>query len=169
LWTGLLAEWLNVVLKWLFFGERPFWWIHESGLIRKEPLMLRQFSVSCETGPGDPSGHCMVTGAALWPVVTALTELASTHSRRLAVKLMPFVAYALLLLAVGLSRVFVLAHFPHQVVGGILAGVALGWGLQAQAPAAHSPAFFVTTALALLLGSLALRSLILAAGIDIDW
>ncbi|NWU73690.1 G6PC3 phosphatase, partial [Pterocles burchelli] len=169
LWIGLVSEWLNVVLKWFLFGERPFWWVHESGLASKEPILLRQFPVSCETGPGDPSGHCMITGAALWPLVTALTALASQHSRSLLVKLTPFCAYALLLLAVGLSRVFVLAHFPHQVVGGILAGAALGWGLQDRTPVARSAGFFMATALALLLSSLGLHSLLMATGIDIDW
>ncbi|NWQ87544.1 G6PC3 phosphatase, partial [Burhinus bistriatus] len=142
LWIGLVSEWLNVVLKWFLFGERPFWWVHESGLASRELVTLRQFPVSCETGPGDPSGHCMITGAALWPLVTALTALASRHSGSLVVKLSPFGAYALLQLAVGLSRVFVLAHFPHQVVGGILAGAALGWGLQGRAPATRTPGFF---------------------------
>ncbi|XP_074417769.1 glucose-6-phosphatase 3 [Larus michahellis] len=169
LWIGLVSEWLNVVLKWFLFGERPFWWVHESGLTRKELVTLRQFAVSCETGPGSPSGHCMITGAALWPLVTALTALASRHSRSLVVKLSPFGAYTLLLLAVGLSRIFVLAHFPHQVVGGILAGAALGWGLQGHTPATRTMGFFVAAALALLLGSLALHSLVIAAGIDIDW
>ncbi|NXR00238.1 G6PC3 phosphatase, partial [Sagittarius serpentarius] len=169
LWIGLVSEWLNVVLKWFLFGERPFWWVHESGLASKELVTLRQFPVSCETGPGSPSGHCMITGAALWPLVTALTALASRRSRSVVVNLTPFGAYALLQLAVGLSRVFVLAHFPHQVVGGILAGAALGWGLQPHTPAAHNPGFFLATALALLLSSLALHSLVIAAGIDIDW
>ncbi|XP_075579058.1 glucose-6-phosphatase 3 [Pelecanus crispus] len=169
LWIGLVSEWLNVVLKWFLFGERPFWWVHESGLASKELVVLRQFPVSCETGPGSPSGHCMITGAALWPLVTALTALASRHSRNPAVQLSPFGAYALLLLAVGLSRVFVLAHFPHQVVSGILAGAALGQGLQPHVPAARSPGFFVAAALALLLSSFVLRGLALAAGIDIDW
>ncbi|NXI71306.1 G6PC3 phosphatase, partial [Anseranas semipalmata] len=134
LWVGLVSEWLNVVFKWLLFGERPFWWLHESGFASTQPVSLRQFPVSCETGPGSPSGHCMITGAALWPLASALTALASRHSRSLAVRLIPFSTYALLLLAVGLSRVFVLAHFPHQVAGGIVAGVALGWGLQARTP-----------------------------------
>ncbi|KFO71351.1 Glucose-6-phosphatase 3, partial [Cuculus canorus] len=173
LWTGLVAEWLNVVLKWFLFGERLFWWVHESGLASTEPIALRQFPVSCETGPGSPSGHCMITGAALWPLVTTLTALASTHCRRRvtgpAVKLAPFGTYVLLLLAVGLSRIFVLAHFPHQVVGGILAGAALGWRLQAHTPVARTPVFFMATALALLLGALALHRLVIAAGIDIDW
>ncbi|XP_009992703.1 PREDICTED: glucose-6-phosphatase 3 [Chaetura pelagica] len=81
LWTGLVAEWLNVVLKWFLFGERPFWWLHESGLGGQGLLTLRQFPVSCETGPGSPSGHCMITGAALWPLVTSLMALASESSR----------------------------------------------------------------------------------------
>ncbi|XP_075027509.1 glucose-6-phosphatase 3 isoform X1 [Calonectris borealis] len=169
LWIGLVSEWLNVVLKWFLFGERPFWWIHESGFASKEPVALHQFPVSCETGPGSPSGHCMITGAALWPLVTALTALASKRSRSLVVKLSPFGTYVLLLLALGLSRVFILAHFPHQVASGILVGAALGWGLQTRTPAARAPGFFVATALALGLSSLALHSLVMATGIDIDW
>ncbi|XP_014814457.1 PREDICTED: glucose-6-phosphatase 3 [Calidris pugnax] len=169
LWIGLVSEWLNVVLKWFLFGERPFWWVHESGLAGKQLVVLRQFPVSCETGPGSPSGHCMVTGAALWPLVTALTALASRHSRSLVVKMSPFGAYVLLLLAVGLSRIFVLAHFPHQVVGGILTGAVLGWRLQSCTLATCTLGFFVATGLALLLSSLALHSLLIATGIDIDW
>lgn len=48
-------------------------------------------------------------------------------------------------------------------------GAALGWGLQARTPATHTVGFFMATALALLLGSLTLHSLAIAAGIDIDW
>ncbi|NXJ04224.1 G6PC3 phosphatase, partial [Odontophorus gujanensis] len=141
------------------FGERPFWWIHESGFASRQPVTLRQFPVTCETGPGSPSGHCMITGAALWPLVSALTASASRHSKSLLLKLIPFGAYTLLLLAVGLSRIFVLAHFPHQVLGGIVAGAALGWGLQAHTPTSRSLGFFAATSLALLLGSLALHRL----------
>lgn len=169
LWAGLLAEWLNVVLKWLLFGERPFWWLHESGFARRHRLLLRQFPISCETGPGSPSGHCMIMGAALWPLVTALAALAARRCKSPAVRLIPFGAYALLLLAVGLSRVFVLAHFPHQVLGGIVAGAALGWGLQARTPAARPLRFHAATALGLLLGALALHRLMGAAGVDVDW
>ncbi|MEE6527648.1 hypothetical protein FKM82_029180 [Ascaphus truei] len=75
LWIALISEWLNLVFKWFLFGERPFWWVHESGGITD--LKLRQFPSTCESGPGSPSGHCMITGAALWPVVTTLTTLLS--------------------------------------------------------------------------------------------
>ncbi|NXC46219.1 G6PC3 phosphatase, partial [Penelope pileata] len=114
--------------------------------------------------PGSPSGHCMITGAALWPLVTALTALASRHCRSLVVRLIPFGTYALLLLAVGLSRVFVLAHFPHQVLGGIVAG-----GLQAHTPARRTLRFFAATSLGLLLGAVTLHRAMILAGVDIDW
>ncbi|NXY54250.1 G6PC3 phosphatase, partial [Callaeas wilsoni] len=197
LWIALVAEWLNVVLKWFLFGERPYWWIHESGLSSREQLPLRQFPVTCETGPGDPSGHCMILGAALWPLVTALTTRVSMCTQRRVLRLIPFLVYILLLVAMGLSRIFVLAHFPHQVVTGSLAGegapqllplasspfpvhqcqpqlspltgMALGWGLQRWPPKFLKCRFFLAVALGLLLSALALHGLATAAGLDLDW
>ncbi|XP_017596062.1 PREDICTED: glucose-6-phosphatase 3 [Corvus brachyrhynchos] len=169
LWIALVAEWLNVVLKWFLFGERPYWWIHESGLSSREQLPLRQFPASCETGPGSPSGHCMILGAALWPIVTALTNEVSRCTRRRVLRLIPFLVYILLLVAMGLSRIFVLAHFPHQVVTGSLAGMALGWGLQRWPPNFLKYRFFLAAALGLLLSTLALHGLATAAGLDLDW
>ncbi|NXK70722.1 G6PC3 phosphatase, partial [Sylvietta virens] len=157
LWIALVAEWLNVVFKWFLFGERPYWWLHESGLSSREQLALRQFPVTCETGPGDPSGHCMILGAALWPVVTALSRGVSRSTQSRVLRLSPFLVYILLLVAMGLSRIFVLAHFPHQVVAGSLAGAALGWGLQRCPPDFLKWRFFLLTALGLLLSALGLH------------
>lgn len=39
-----------------------------------------------------------------------------------ALSAVPYLVYVLMLVAVGLSRVFVLAHFPHQVVAGAISG-----------------------------------------------
>ncbi|XP_075774531.1 glucose-6-phosphatase 3 isoform X3 [Pelodiscus sinensis] len=169
LWLGCLAEWLNVLAKWFLFGERPFWWVYESGLHSKENVLLRQFPVSCETGPGSPSGHCMITGAALWPIVSALMALASRHSSSRLVKFAPFMVYVLLLLAVGLSRIFILAHFPHQVLGGIVAGAALGWVLAARVPEERELSFYIATSLALLLSAAGLYGGMRALGTDMDW
>ncbi|NWV82834.1 G6PC3 phosphatase, partial [Dasyornis broadbenti] len=169
LWIALVAEWLNVVLKWFLFGERPYWWIHESGLSSREQLPLRQFPVTCETGPGSPSGHCMILGAALWPIVTILTNKVSRCTQRRMLRLIPFFVYILLLVAMGLSRIFVLAHFPHQVVTGSLAGMALGWGLQRWPPSFFKYRFFLAVALGLVLSALALHGLATAAGLDLDW
>ncbi|NXM66057.1 G6PC3 phosphatase, partial [Serilophus lunatus] len=167
IWIGLLAEWLNVVLKWFLFGERPYWWIHES--VFPFPQELRQFSVTCETGPGSPSGHCMIPAAALWPLVIELTAQMFINTQRWVLRMIPFLAYTLFLVAMGLSRIFVLAHFPHQVVTGVLAGTALGWGLQHCPPNFYKPRFFVVVAVALLLSTLALHSLATAVGINLDW
>ncbi|NXE71425.1 G6PC3 phosphatase, partial [Calcarius ornatus] len=196
LWTALVAEWLNVVLKFLF-GERPYWWMHESGLAEREQLPLRQFPATCETGPGSPSGHCMILGAALWPIVTALSKAAARYTRSRLLGLVPFLLYLLLLAAMGLSRIFVLAHFPHQVISGSLAGeggsqplplrpspsrpvpvptppvpaagMALGWGLQRWPPNFLKVRFFLLAALGLLLSALALHGLATATGLDLDW
>ncbi|NXP24939.1 G6PC3 phosphatase, partial [Scytalopus superciliaris] len=154
------------------FGERPFWWIHESGLFSEKELkefQLRQFPVTCETGPGSPSGHCMITGAALWPLVSTLTAEVAMCTRSRVLRLIPVLTYALFLVAMALSRIFVLAHFPHQVVTGILTGSALGWGLQRCPPRFQHYRFFVVVAAVLLLSALALHGLAVAAGIDIDW
>ncbi|ETE73945.1 Glucose-6-phosphatase 3, partial [Ophiophagus hannah] len=82
LWLGLISEWLNLMSKWLLFGERPFWWISESGFSKKKEIFLHQFPSSCETGPGSPSGHCMITGAALWPIVSILARQIAQNSKR---------------------------------------------------------------------------------------
>lgn len=38
------------------------------------------------------------------------------------VRMMPSLVYCTFLLAVGLSRIFLLAHFPHQVLSGLITG-----------------------------------------------
>ncbi|NWI94561.1 G6PC3 phosphatase, partial [Pitta sordida] len=167
LWVALVAEWLNVVLKWFLFGERPYWWIHESGISSHQEL--RQFPVTCETGPGSPSGHCMIPGAALWPLIVRLTAEMFINTQSRVLRMIPFLSYTLFLVAMGFSRVFVLAHFPHQVVAGVVAGAALGWGMQRCPPNFRKPRFFVVVAAALLVSALALHGLATAAGIDLDW
>ncbi|EPY88886.1 glucose-6-phosphatase 3 [Camelus ferus] len=59
LWISLITEWLNLVFKWLLFGDRPFWWIHESGYYSQAPAQVHQFPSSCETGPGAVLGWLM--------------------------------------------------------------------------------------------------------------
>ncbi|XP_077172076.1 glucose-6-phosphatase 3 isoform X2 [Paroedura picta] len=151
------------------FGERPFWWILESAYTRNTEVSLHQFPASCETGPGSPSGHCMITGAALWPLVTTLTVWSSQHSKSWMKKAAPFTVYLLLLLAVGLSRIFILAHFPHQVLGGILVGIALGWLLESWTPLEKELSFFLRASLFLLLSALATYGTLIALGVDLNW
>ncbi|NXU93782.1 G6PC3 phosphatase, partial [Xiphorhynchus elegans] len=170
LWSGLVAEWLNVVLKWFLFGERPFWWIHESGLFSQEELKLHQFPVTCETGPGESQvkpPH--VPGNVVIPREEPQELGGSIPVGMLGWKLIPFLVYTLFLVAMALSRIFVLAHFPHQVVAGILTGSALGWGLQRCPPNFRKSRFFVVVAVVLLVSTLTLHGLAMAIGIDLDW
>ncbi|XP_060112176.1 glucose-6-phosphatase 3 [Heteronotia binoei] len=169
LWLGLISEWFNLVFKWFLFGERPFWWVLESAYSSHREVSLHQFPASCETGPGSPSGHCMITGAALWPLVTTLSAWSSQHSKSRVMKAVPFTVYLLLLLAVGLSRIFILAHFPHQVLGGILAGIILGWLLESRVPLERELSFYLRAALFLLLSTLTIYWTLIALGVDLNW
>ncbi|RWS00440.1 glucose-6-phosphatase-like protein, partial [Dinothrombium tinctorium] len=62
MWAAVVAEWVNMLLKWMLHGERPYWWIHETHIYNKTQLPdVQQFFITCETGPGSPSGHAMAT------------------------------------------------------------------------------------------------------------
>ncbi|XP_071967408.1 glucose-6-phosphatase 3 isoform X1 [Engystomops pustulosus] len=163
LWLGVICEWLNLVFKWFLFGERPFWWVHETGLHGSYNLM--QFPSTCETGPGSPSGHCMITGAALLPIFMFCTD----RLKRGMIRTLPLILYSLLMVGIAVSRLLILAHFPHQVVAGILAGVLLGYFLQRNAPLGRSFAFFTWSSLSLLIGALLIYWGMTAFGLDLSW
>ncbi|XP_053309834.1 glucose-6-phosphatase 3 [Spea bombifrons] len=164
LWLALISEWLNLIFKWFLFGERPFWWVYESG--KYNEVNLKQFPSTCETGPGSPSGHCMITGAALWPVVVALTNRCSQRGIQ---RFAPILLYCLLMIGIAVSRVLILAHFPHQVVAGILTGVFLGHVLQRTVPRDRTLGFFTLASLFLLVGALLLNWIMSALGVDLSW
>ena len=46
----------------LLFGERPYWWIHTSGVYNKDNMPeVEQFRLTCETGPGREKSYQMIT------------------------------------------------------------------------------------------------------------
>ncbi|MBN3288955.1 G6PC3 phosphatase, partial [Polypterus senegalus] len=169
LWVAILSEWLNLVFKWLLFGERPFWWVGESGQFMGTSPELTQFSSTCETGPGSPSGHAMVTGAVLWVMVTSLSTSLYAWSGSFLLKIFPFLFYMPILLAVCISRVFILAHFPHQVLAGSLTGAFLGWFLSRWVPEGKPLKFFVHISMGLLLGALLLHCGLEYTGVNLSW
>ncbi|XP_059125733.1 glucose-6-phosphatase 3 [Peromyscus eremicus] len=169
LWITFITEWLNLIFKWFLFGHRPFWWVHESGYSSQTPIQVHQFPSSCESGPGSPSGHCMVTGAALWPVMTAISSQVASRSHSPWVRAIPSLAYCTFLLAVGLSRVFLLAHFPHQVLAGLISGAALGWLMAPRVPMERELSFYGLTALALMLGASLIYWTLFTLGLDLSW
>jgi len=155
--AGCISEYANGVLKWVLHGHRPYWYIGEHDI--DNIVHLRQSEYTCETGPGSPSGHAMVTAAVFYvlafgskgertattgtPVVYAAESTTSVWKMMFAaVKTSLYFGlwlvfgvskhvlwikfYTTLLLLVALSRLYIAAHFPHQVVLGIVCGIAIG-------------------------------------------
>uniref|UniRef100_A0A3Q3XKN9 Glucose-6-phosphatase 3 n=1 Tax=Mola mola TaxID=94237 RepID=A0A3Q3XKN9_MOLML len=147
LWVAAISEWLNLVFKWMLFGERPFWWIGESHLFDNKQPNVQQFPSTCETGPGSPSGHAMVTAAIWWVIVSTLGSFLYSRTHRT-------------------SEIFILAHFPHQVVAGSIAGVILGIVLSRRVPGGRSLVFL---SVGLLLGTLILHNGLQRLGLNLSW
>ncbi|XP_022787197.1 glucose-6-phosphatase 3-like [Stylophora pistillata] len=132
LWTAVLSEWLNLILKWILRGDRPYWWVHES--VQWKNVTLQQFELTCETGPGSPSGHAMVTSAVLCLLVLHVmsslkgTILFQTHLLlRYFTTVIVWSFFVIVLSLVSVSRIFIATHFPHQVLQGTVIGVILAF------------------------------------------
>ncbi|XP_045079712.1 glucose-6-phosphatase catalytic subunit 1-like [Coregonus clupeaformis] len=97
IWVAVIGDWLNLVRKWVLFGERPYWWVHDTHFHGTDPApALKQFPITCETGPGRQSGLLQV---GLWMLLCTVELL------------------------VCMSRVYMAAHFPHQVISGVITGI----------------------------------------------
>lgn len=131
MWVTIIAEWSNQVLKWMLHGERPYWWVHETDVYNRTghgtAPSIRQYSLTCETGPGSPSGHAMVS-AAIWYIILDFamrrTGCAQQMGKAWACSF-HWCAYTALLCVVSLSRVYIAAHFPHQCLMGMAIGCCL--------------------------------------------
>ncbi|XP_033749752.1 glucose-6-phosphatase 2-like isoform X2 [Pecten maximus] len=128
LWVACVAEWLNAVLKLILHGDRPYWWVGETFHYKEkeelETMQPAQYYLTCETGPGSPSGHAMVTSAVFYVLVKAILD--STMKHQSIVHAAVWTSFAVLIIAVNISRVFIATHFPHQVIMGTFIGIGLG-------------------------------------------
>ncbi|XP_056628033.1 glucose-6-phosphatase a, catalytic subunit, tandem duplicate 1 [Triplophysa dalaica] len=128
IWVAVVGDWLNLVLKWVLFGERPYWWVHETRFYGpiKHPE-LQQFPITCETGPGSPSGHAMGSAGVGYVMVTALISIGAERKlpalRYRFLQLMLWMLLGFVELLVCMSRVYLAAHFPHQVISGVMLGL----------------------------------------------
>lgn len=120
------SEFINVTVKWLLNEHRPFWYVKAH---RELGIELYQTPQTCETGPGCPSGHVMITAVVLYVMVARVTSCSDKRGRRENHWLgyVAWTTYFVYLVLVGASRVFIAAHFPHQILLGLLVGVGTGY------------------------------------------
>ncbi|XP_037547490.1 glucose-6-phosphatase catalytic subunit 1 [Nematolebias whitei] len=131
IWVAVIGDWLNLVFKWILFGERPYWWVHEASYYADSTRPhIEQYPMTCETGPGSPSGHAMGAAGVYYTLVTSiLLILSSNKTHKKSSNINWYVKAGLWSLFWGvqvcvcLSRVFIAAHFPHQVIAGVVTGM----------------------------------------------
>ncbi|TKS92316.1 Glucose-6-phosphatase [Collichthys lucidus] len=153
-WVAVVGDWVNLMLKWLLFGERPYWWVQETDYYgNSSQPMIEQFPLTCETGPGSPSGHAMGTAAVYYTMMSSLLSTVMKKDRH------------------QIRRwVFVAAHFPHQVITGVAIGILVAESLS------RTQQFYEAGLRSYLLTSLLLLSLALLLylclqliGVDVLW
>ncbi|KAJ7987716.1 hypothetical protein DPEC_G00329380 [Dallia pectoralis] len=174
IWVAVIGDWLNLVLKWVLCGERPYWWVHDTRFYGTDPApSLKQFSITCETGPGSPSGHAMASAAVGYVMVTAVLSMAKKRFSVLLYRFLQVGLWTLLCsaeLLVCMSRVYMAAHFPHQVICGVISGIMVAevfsrvqWIYEAS-----MKKYFYTT-LFLLSFAVGFEVLLQALGVDLLW
>jgi glucose-6-phosphatase len=103
----------------LFHGHRPYWWVN----IYAKDVTLYQTPITCETGPGNPSGHVMlnlVLGLALVNLVKKLLKFdndewsQNDNPTKLVITRLLWNAFYVWTASVIVSRIYIAAHFPHQ-------------------------------------------------------
>jgi len=97
----MLSSGVNNYLKWLLHGPRPFW------------VSSQVKAFWHETSFGVPSGHAQ-NAVTIWGII-------AVSFRK---KWLWFVAVTLMFM-IGVSRLFLGAHFPHDVLAGWLVGFVL--------------------------------------------
>ncbi|XP_010793727.1 glucose-6-phosphatase-like [Notothenia coriiceps] len=130
IWVAVIGDWLNLVFKWILFGERPYWWVHEADYYANTVRpYIEQYPMTCETGPGSPSGHSMGAAGVYYTLVTSILAIMTTKkkfgikkssNKDWYLKVVLWTLFWGVQVCVCLSRVFIAAHFPHQVVAGVI-------------------------------------------------
>ncbi|KAM9342258.1 glucose-6-phosphatase 2-like [Pholidichthys leucotaenia] len=132
IWVAVIGDWCNLIFKWILFGQRPYWWVNETHLYLNGSVPhLDQFHITCETGPGNPSGHAMGSSCVWYVMITSALSFARPFHESSVWNLQWFqllrsclwIAFWVIQISVCLSRVFIATHFPHQVILGLFAGI----------------------------------------------
>ena len=86
---------------------------------RPTPDLVRVFVAESESG--FPSGHALFAAV----VLGVLAYFIATHVRKRRLRLLSLAGLLLLMVSIGVSRVYLGAHWPSDVIGGYLVGGAL--------------------------------------------
>ncbi|MEE6511172.1 hypothetical protein FKM82_017641 [Ascaphus truei] len=174
IWVAVIGDWLNLIFKWVLFGQRPYWWVHETSFyVNTSAPAIRQFPVTCETGPGSPSGHAMGSSAVYYVMVSAVLSLLLHNQAPFKSRCQRWVLWSAfwgVQINVCLSRVFVAAHFPHQVIAGVISGMVVAEIFNhVQSIYKASVKRYIFTTLFLFFSALGFFLLLRALGVDLLW
>lgn len=94
--------------------------------------LLKSFHVAFS---GSPSGHAMVTTAVLFTVLLFTVKqikdcLKTSPALGRMADCVAWLCFITIILLVSISRVFIATHFPHQVIGGVIGGIAISYMVQ---------------------------------------
>lgn len=132
IWVAVVGDWFNLIFKWILFGQRPYWWVQETQFYHNDSIPhLDQFHITCETGPGSPSGHAMGSSCVWFVMITAALKFAQLSSvssvrssqRFCLLRSCLWTLFWFIQISVCISRVYIATHFPHQVILGLLMGI----------------------------------------------
>ncbi|XP_030076856.1 glucose-6-phosphatase [Microcaecilia unicolor] len=176
IWVAVIGDWLNLVFKWILFGQRPYWWVHDTDYYKNTSApIIEQFPITCETGPGSPSGHAMGSAGVYYVMVTAvLTSILQRHPsknfKNRCLRGILWTGFWGVQVCVCLSRVFLAAHFPHQVIAGVISGMAVAEIFEHVSPVYKGSLkrYFYTT-LFLFCFALGFYLLLKVLGVDLLW
>lgn len=108
-----ISDCLNAMLKWPIAGDRPYWFSH----------YVREFSSTCESSYGFPSGHAMVNTAF---ITTIIYYYKYKHINKTVYNMLLIISYIVIPL-ICWSRIHIGAHFIEQLVLGVLFGYLLAY------------------------------------------
>ena len=90
----------------------------------QKDVALHQTPLTCETGPGNPSGHVMINVVTCLAVLNLISDHLQDSSLRMGLVIKRMLKNFLLLwiAIMATSRIYILAHFPHQCALAICIG-----------------------------------------------
>uniref|UniRef100_A0A8D1NCV5 Glucose-6-phosphatase n=1 Tax=Sus scrofa TaxID=9823 RepID=A0A8D1NCV5_PIG len=130
LWVAVIGDWLNLVFKWILFGQRPYWWVLDTDYYSNTSVpLIKQFPVTCETGPGSPSGHAMGTAGVYYVMVTSALSIIRgkkkpTYGFRCPQPL-PYLGLVLMRGNKDVARIWLWPHLQQVEVPRVQTGIAV--------------------------------------------